>query len=256
VFIADAERSSRARLRRLLEREAGIDLLGECSHARYIAAALHAETPDILFLSLKLPGLQPSEILRLFAQRRPLFCVLLARSDSDILRSIAACGAEHLLHPFDAARLRSVLEQARLAGRDHKTSEPVKRRVTSSPNSGDNDSSGQRLALNSSGKISFLKLEEIEWIRGAHNYAELHTATSVHLARKTITALEEQLPAGRFLRISRSLLVNLDRIRELRRKSHGDYVVVLQNGTELKGSRGYRENLRGLPGVRLRGADS
>ena len=100
-----------------------------------------------------------------------------------------------------------------------------------------------RLVIKSAGRIVFLRVEEIDWIEAADNYVRVHAGKESHLIRETLQSLEKRLDSGQFLRIHRSFLVNLDRIRELQPIFHGDYAVKLADGTELTLSRNYREKL-------------
>jgi two-component system LytT family response regulator len=96
-----------------------------------------------------------------------------------------------------------------------------------------------------------VRTDEIDWIEAASNYVRLHVGREVHLLRETMSRLETRLDGGRFLRIHRSTIVNIERIKELQPSFHGDYVVVLRDGTELTLSRGYREHLQNLLGNSL-----
>jgi two-component system LytT family response regulator len=100
-----------------------------------------------------------------------------------------------------------------------------------------------RLVIRSAGRIVFLRVEEIDWIEAADNYVRVHAGREAHLIRETLQSLEKRLDPAKFLRIHRSSLVNLDRIRELQPIFHGDYAVKLADGTELTLSRNYREKL-------------
>jgi two-component system LytT family response regulator len=100
--------------------------------------------------------------------------------------------------------------------------------------------------VKSGGRIVFVALTDIDWIEAADNYAKLHAGTEAHLLRETMNALEAKLPADRFVRINRSTIVNVDRVKELHPMFHGEYTVVLRNGTRLTLSRGYRDKLRQL----------
>jgi two-component system LytT family response regulator len=105
-----------------------------------------------------------------------------------------------------------------------------------------------RLPVRSQGRISFVNTAEIDWVGAADNYVELHVGKMTHMVRMPLSTLAGRLPSDRLVRISRSQMVNLDRIKEIRSKSHGDYLILLQNGTRLTGSRNYRDNLSGLLG--------
>src|SRR5207248_1868362 len=101
----------------------------------------------------------------------------------------------------------------------------------------------ERLAVKSGGSVFFLRTEEIDWVEAAGNYTRLHVGKQTHLLRETMTALEAKLDPKRFVRIHRSTIVNFERIRELQPYFHGDYVVMLRDGTQLTLSRNYRQKL-------------
>ena len=105
-----------------------------------------------------------------------------------------------------------------------------------------------RLAVKTEGRVLFFKLDDIDWIEAADNYVNIHTGNEQHLHRETMSALEAKLPPNRFIRISRSTIVNIERIKEMQPMFHGDYVVILKNGTRLSLSRNYREKLNHLLG--------
>ena len=106
-----------------------------------------------------------------------------------------------------------------------------------------------RLVIKSGGRIFFLKMEEIDWIEAAGNYLRLHAGAETHLLRETMNALEGRIDPARFLRIHRSTIVNIERIREIRPLCHGDYVVLLRDGTELTLTRTYRQRLQEVLGA-------
>ena len=103
-----------------------------------------------------------------------------------------------------------------------------------------------RLAVKSSGRVLFLKFDEIDWIEAADNYVNVHAGSEAHLVRDTMNATEDKLPPDKFLRISRSTIVNLERVKELQPMFHGDYTVILRGGTQLTLSRNYRDKLEQL----------
>jgi two-component system LytT family response regulator len=109
----------------------------------------------------------------------------------------------------------------------------------------------ERLAVRSTGKVVFIKVDDIDWVEAADNYVSLHVGNEEHLHRETMSAIETMLPATRFMRISRSTIVNVDRIKELQPLFHGEYAVILRNGTRLTLSRSYRDKLPLLMGKEL-----
>ena len=106
----------------------------------------------------------------------------------------------------------------------------------------------ERLAIKSTGRVVFVKVDDIDWVEAADNYVSLHVGSEEHLHRETMSALEAQLPPAKFIRISRSTIVNVDRIKELQPLFHGEYAVILQNGARLTLSRSYRDRLDQLMG--------
>jgi two-component system LytT family response regulator len=106
----------------------------------------------------------------------------------------------------------------------------------------------ERLAIKTTGRVVFLKVDDIDWIEAADNYVNLHAGQEAHLHRETMTSLEGRLPPNKFMRISRSTIVNVERIKELQPLFHGEYAVILRNGTRLTLSRSYREKLQQLLG--------
>ncbi len=105
----------------------------------------------------------------------------------------------------------------------------------------------ERLLVEADGRSFFVRASDVEWIEAAKNYVRLHVGDATHVLRSTLGALEERLDPERFRRISRSTLVNLDRVREVQPWFHGDAVVILESGTRLGLSRRYRTNLLGTP---------
>src|SRR5260370_41849591 len=104
----------------------------------------------------------------------------------------------------------------------------------------------ERLAVKSGGRVVFVKINDIDWIEAAHNYVELHVGKESHLLRETLNAIEARLSPEKFARISRSVIVNIERIKELEPLFHGEYSVTLQNGTRVTLSRRYRDKLQQL----------
>ena len=100
-----------------------------------------------------------------------------------------------------------------------------------------------RIAVRDDGRVIFVRVADVDWAEAAGNYVRLHVGREVHLVRETMAALEAALDPGRFVRIHRSAIVAVDRIKELQPWFAGDYVVTLHNGVKLRMSRTYRENI-------------
>lgn len=250
VLIADDELLARERLRRLLEEEPGIEIVGECSTGSETVRAIQRDSPHLVLLDIGMPELDGFEVIRAVGTERLPAIVFVTAHDRFALRAFEAHAADYLLKPFDRERLQKALDRARDITRRRGAYQPVEELLGLVAGLKALPRTVERFAIRTGGRIVFVAPEEIDWIQSANNYSEFHVGSTVHMLRKTLGALERQLPPAKFVRISRSHMVNIDRIKEVRPKSHGDYSVVAPDGTELPGSRNYRDRLQGLLGKR------
>jgi two-component system LytT family response regulator len=249
VLIADDELLSRERLRQFLRAEPGTELVAECSNGIEAVNAIQHNSPDLVFLDIKMPELDGFKVIEALNGTLLPAVIFVTAYDQFALQAFAIHAVDYLLKPFDRDRFRMALERAR---QRLQTGSGVHRasslsdlltsfKATLTPL--------ERVTMKSTdGRIKFVRIAEVDWISAAHNYVELYVGKTSHLLRITITALASQLPPSRFVRISRSVLVNPDRIKEISPKSHGDYSIILHNGTCLPGSRNYRNGLAALLG--------
>ena len=153
-----------------------------------------------------------------------------------------------MLKPFDRERFQTALGRVRAHFQQSQTGEVNKRLSALLADMRPEAKPQERLVIKSAGRVLFLKTTDIDWIEAADNYLNLHVGNDSHLLRETMASIETRLDPARFLRISRSTIVNTDRIKELQPMFHGDYTVILRNGTRLTLSRGYRDKLQQLLG--------
>lgn len=242
VLIADDEPAARERLRHFLEKESDIQLVAECADGISALTAIREHSPDLVFLDIRMPALNGFEIIRRLVPEPVPPIIFVSAHEDHAVEAFDFCAVDYLLKPFDRDRFRRAL----LLGR-----EAVLHRETRSGNgspefeqqSENQENTTDRLAVRSPGKIKLLIFSEILWIQGAGNYVEVHLEKQTHLLRQTMNDLEKALPS-RFVRISKSHIVNLDWVRELKPKSHGDCFIFLRNETEIIGTRSYRVKLR------------
>ena len=153
---------------------------------------------------------------------------------------------DYLVKPCTRDRFQTTLQRARDQILGKQTGE-IHERLTALLEDLKSEPRGtERIAVKSGGRIIFLKLSDVEWVESADNYVKLYVGNETHLLRETLSAFETKLPKERFLRISRSTIVNIEQIKELHPMFHGEYVVVLRNGTSLTLTRGYRQKLQQL----------
>src|SRR5947209_12202595 len=253
ALIVDDEPLARERLRGLLEAEPDIAVVGECTDGEAAVDAIRAEPPDLVFLDVQMPNLDGFGVVEAVGPENMPVTVFVTAYDRYALRAFEVHALDYLLKPFDRARFavalgraRSQLQQDRAAGAADQLLALLDEVKGGGPRKG-----ADHIAVKSSGGVSFLRAEEVDWVEAAGNYAKLHSGGDVHLIRETLNALESRLDAEQFVRIHRSTIVNLDAVKELQPLFHGDYAVMLRDGTELVLSRSYRQKLKGLFGNAL-----
>jgi two-component system LytT family response regulator len=171
--------------------------------------------------------------------------VFVTAHDQFALRAFEVHAVDYLLKPFDRERFQKALRRAIEQVKQSEGSAIVERQAAMIAELKSPKITG-RLAVKSGGSVVWVQLDEIDWIGSADNYAELHVGPKLHLLRETLGALEARLDPKKFVRISRSAMVNVQRIKELHRLFYGGYELVLQDGTKLTSSRRYRDKLKQL----------
>jgi two-component system LytT family response regulator len=168
--------------------------------------------------------------------------------DQYALRAFDVHALDYLLKPFDRERFQKALQRGRQQIQQATNGDLNQRLLALLEDLRTERKWLERLVIKSGGRVFFLKVNEIDWIEAAGNYVRLHVERESHLLRETIKNLENQLDPNKFLRISRSTIVRIDRIKELQPWFHGEYAILLHDGTQLTSSRGYREKLDALLG--------
>lgn len=232
AIIVDDEPLAREGLRSFLAEEADIDIEAECEDGEKAVIAIERLRPELVFLDVQMPGLTGFEVLEA-VQISPLPAVIFVTAhDEHAIEAFEVSAVDYLLKPFKQERLRKALDRAR-------------DRVLRPPGEGQSqiatllarmqsDGVSPRIPVRSKDRILFLKPGEIDYVEAAGNYVLVHSGKERHMFRETMTALEQRLSAAGFMRLSRSVLVNLNRIREVRPALPGQYSVVLLDGTRLE----------------------
>ncbi len=266
--IVDDEPPARERIRWLLRDQPDVVLVGEFEDARSAADALRREGADLLFLDVRLPETDGVELLEALGSAAPPQVIFVTAYDHYAVRAFELHATDYLLKPYDPARFYAALDRARQALRAAAEGHAPTAGDAAPADLGDDrrrDAAAtpprflDRIAVRTGGRIVLVRVEDVEWIEARGNYARLHVAPAAgaatpgpaHLVRETMAALEAALDPARFVRIHRSAIVNLERVRELHPLFHGEYVVILRSGTRLTLSRGYRHRLRGRWGSAL-----
>jgi two-component system LytT family response regulator len=240
TIIVDDEPLAREKLRMLLGRDPMFRIVQECSTGREAIQAIYAQRPQVMFLDVQMPDVDGFGALNsIDPVTRPLVILTTAYSNYAV-QAFEAEVLDYLLKPFDEERLGRCIRR-------------IKSRLLQAAPAGNSADSVQkssdaidRFLVKSEGRILFFDAREIDWIEAASNYAEIHTGSQSYLVRHTMNELERKLNPMRFLRIHRSFIVNLTKIRGVQPCNSGEYMVRLQNGKELPSSRGYRDNMASI----------
>jgi len=247
TLIADDEAPARARLRQLLKADTDFEIAAECSNGREAVQVILEQKPDLVFLDVQMPMLSGLDVCEAISSApKPPLIIFVTAYDEYALKAFEFHAIDYLLKPFDRERFQKTLDHAR----DqilHARGLPAGQRLDAfleDLRSGfmRND----RLVFKENGRVIFVRSETIDWIEADGNYVRLHAGANSHYIRGTLARLEGQLPPAKFMRISRSVVVNLDRIKELQPLFYGDYAVILVNGSRLNMSRNYRDRVESL----------
>jgi two-component system, LytTR family, response regulator len=248
VAIADDEPLARERLRSLLEGRQQYAIVAECNDGVEAVAALASDNIDLLFLDVQMPGLDGFQILESAGTARLPIIVFVTAFNEYALRAFNVSALDYLLKPFDRERFEQTLTRVeeRLASRNQtEISQELRDFLRTLPATAA-PAHVSRFPVRANGEIYFVRADDVDWIDAEGNYVALHAAGRRHLVRDTIKSLEMRLDPAKFLRVHRSAIINIDRLRKLQPYFHGEYVVTLQDGTTLTSSRTYSDRLRAL----------
>ena len=248
VLIVDDEPLARERVRRHLRDEPGIEIVGEAGNGREAVAAIEEKTPDLVFLDVQMPEMNGFDVLKALEENKIPAIVFTTAYDKYAIQAFEFHALDYLLKPFSRERFRRAVRHAREQLENSRQSESIDERLVSLLENLKAKKYLERIVVKSSGRVFFIKTDEIDWIEAAGNYLKLHVGRDAHLIRETMQSIEAKLDPEKFFRIHRSTLVQIDRIKELHPLFGGDYAVILRNGTELSLSRNYRDRLPELFG--------
>jgi len=246
TVIVDDELLGRTVIREMLRGDAEINLIGECANGREAIDLLRKEQPDLLFLDVQMPVLDGFAVLS--ALDVLPFTIFVTAYDQYAVRAFEVHAVDYLLKPFDRERFGKALQRAKTALRQTQTNAINERILALLEAQQTKPDYLERLVIKANGRVLFLSVDEIDWIEAQGNYVCLHSKKESYLVRETISGLEAQLAPKKFARIHRSTIVQLNRIKELHPWTHGEYRVLLKDGTELTLSRSYRDHFQSLLG--------
>ncbi|UXI65778.1 LytR/AlgR family response regulator transcription factor [Tahibacter amnicola] len=247
TLIVDDEPVARRGIRQRLSSEPDITIVGECGDGADAIAAIGELTPDLVFLDIQMPGLDGFAVIEAVGLQRMPAVIFVTAFDQHAVRAFDVHAVDYVLKPVDGDRFRAALDRARATLRD--TDDRLAERIAAALAELGHRASPRwtrRLAIKSEGRVTLVDIRDVDRMETAGNYVEVHAGGAVHLLRETMTSLEARLDPQRFARVSRTALVNLDKVREVQAMFNGDFVLVLRDGSEVSGSRRFRTALDAL----------
>jgi two-component system LytT family response regulator len=240
ALIVDDEPLARKRIYLFLRDEPDVEIVGECVNGTDAIKQIGRHIPDLVFLDVQMPEVDGFDVLRALPTEHWPMVIFVTAYSQHAVEAFEVHALDYLLKPFKLARFRQALQRARqkLMAQDFKGQNErfrewlVEQEQTVYPS---------RLTVKSGEHTAFVEVNEVDYIEAAGNYAILHAGATNHVLRETLANLEAKLSPKRFLRVSRSAIVNVDRIKAVQPATRGEHVVVLKNGRELPLTRGVRE---------------
>ncbi|MEO5511215.1 MAG: LytTR family DNA-binding domain-containing protein [Longimicrobiales bacterium] len=246
AIIADDEPLAREGVRLHLEAQADVEIVGEARDGTEAVEMIIQLRPDLVFLDVQMPGLDGFGVVEAIGADIMPAVIFITAYDQFALKAFDTHAIDYLLKPFDADRLHRAVDQARAQIRGRQRSDVEDRLVAMLGELRGKSQFLERIVVRSGGRILILRIQDVDWLEAASNYVRIHAGGREYLLRETMTNLETKLDPSLFVRIHRSTIVRLDRIKELEPLFQGDYVLILEGGTRLTSSRGYRDRLQEL----------
>lgn len=238
VLIVDDEPIARRGLRRLLEGEPDVEVVGEAGSGPAAIEAIEKLHPDLVLLDIQMPEMDGLEVVAAIGADRMPPVIFVTAYDRYALHAFDLNAADYVLKPVDPERLGRALARAR----QRKPHDDLEQRLSRILNA----ARPQRLVVRSAGKIQFVDIADIDWISAEDNYVRIYAAGKTYLMRETVTGIESRLDANAFVRIRRSTIVRVERIREVRPLLNGTFEILLADGTRVVSARRFREAVERL----------
>ncbi len=242
-MIVDDEPIARRNIRALLSLDPDVEIVNECGSAAKAVKLIQASPPDLLFLDIQMPEMSGFDVLKRIDIDQIPAIIFVTAFDQYALRAFEVHALDYLLKPFDDERFEQALQRAK-SQIEQREAARLKKKLLALIDIEERDRPQyeEKFLIRSASRVFFVQADEIDWIEAADYYVRLHSGDHSHMLRETMTELEARLDPEKFLRIHRSAIVNLTRVREAQIKG-GECSLILHDGTQLKLSRSRREHI-------------
>lgn len=240
AIIVDDEDLARQRIRDLLKDRSDIEVKAECRNGKAAIEAIRRHGADLVFLDVQMPDVDGFGVIEKIGAEKMPPVIFVTAFDKYALNAFEANAVDYLLKPFDRERFQVAVDRL-LQRHEHRNALEIDRSLHKLLELAENGGRyTDRLVVRSSGSVYFVKTESIDWVEASRNYIKIHCGPEVHTMRETMARIERRLDPERFLRIHRSTVVNIDRIKKIEPGIGTESIVVLENGERLMVSRAYR----------------
>jgi two-component system, LytTR family, response regulator len=247
TIIVDDEKLAVEKIRRELRNDKEILVVGEYYDGVSAVNGIQESKPELLFLDVQMPELDGFGVIKALDNNELPVIVFVTAYDKYAVQAFEYHALDYLLKPFDSARFETSLKRAKQSIHQKYQGETLQQQLKQLiENMSQETAFLERLIVRTKGRIFFLDVSEIDWIEAAGNYVKLHTATENHLIRSTMKSMAEKLDPKDFIRIHKSSIVRLDKIKHIQPWFNGEYIVTLYNNEKLTLSRSYRKNFKDL----------
>jgi len=246
MLLVDDEPLAREGLRLLLSGDADVAAIYEAKDGSEAVRAIRDLRPDLVFLDVQMPEMDGFQVVREIGADHMPAIVFVTAHDEHAIQAFEINAIDYLLKPVSRERFTRALARAKSRLGSRPADETSRKIVSLLESLAAPPRYLKRLAVRSAGKTIFVEMKDVDWIEAAENYAQLHVGRSAHLVHVAMNTLEKSLDPEMFLRVHRSAIVNIARIRDLQPASHGEYMLTLTNGVRLQSSRTYNEKLKAL----------
>jgi two-component system LytT family response regulator len=245
AVIVDDEKPARDRIRALLGAETDIAIVGEYGDSVQAAHAVHREPPDLLFLDIQMPQMDGLALLRDMQARSGMHVIFVTAFAEHALTAFDLAASDYLLKPFDPDRFAEAVDRVRAAIRQERAAvDNIAAREIIHGAAAMRPAYPDHIPVRSGQDVVLIRTDAIDWIEAMGNYARIHVGAATHMLRESMHKLEASLDPSKFARVHRSTIVNVDRIRRMRPMYHGEFEIVLADGTTVMMSRSYKDRMR------------
>lgn len=244
VLIVDDESHARERLKKYIKSDQDLSISGECSNGVEAVKIIKKKNPDLVFLDVQMPQMDGLGVIETVGAKQMPVTIFVTAYDRFAIQAFKVNAMDYLLKPVAKDRFEESVNRAKEYFSKNENNEINKRMLDLLQEMRPQKQFIDRIMVKTSDRMYLVKVEDIDWIEADDNYAKLHVGNKYHLLRQTMKSLEDTLDPGIFLRIHRSVIVNMDRIKEIQQWFNNEYTVILKDGTELTMSRGYKDKAK------------